>query len=149
MGSANRSNARQGESVNVFVVENSPAMRDSLQSVLSDMSDVKVVGHSVDEQDAIEHIDALLPEVVILDVSLQSGSGIGVLENVKKRHAGIKVMVFTHYTDAFYADRCKGAGADYFFDKSFQFMQLREALWKLAHPSRPDNKINALQIPGG
>jgi len=108
----------------VFVVENSAAMDKGLQSVLSDIPDVTVVGHSVDELDAIEHIDALLPDVVILDVSLQSGSGVGVLKNVKEHHAGIKVMVLTYYSDEFYVDRCKRAGADYFFDKSFQLDQV-------------------------
>ncbi len=111
--------------MNVFVAENSAVMDKYLRSMLSDISGVTVVGHSVDEQDAIKHIDALLPDVVILDVSLQSGSGIGVLENVKKHHAKIKVIMLTYYSDEYYADRCKRAGADYFFDKSFQLAQVR------------------------
>lgn len=129
--------------MNVFVVENSLNMHGSLQSALSDIPEVKVVGHAVSESGAIERIDALLPDAVILDIGLQSGSGIGVLENVKKHHAGIKVMVFTHYTDEFYMDRCKRAGADYFLDKSFQFMQLREVLWKWAHTDRLDDKLRS------
>ncbi|MDE2309261.1 MAG: response regulator transcription factor [Betaproteobacteria bacterium] len=137
--------------MNVFIVENSMIAREALQSALSDMSDVKVVGYAVDEPNAIKRIGALQPDVVILDLGLQSGSGIGVLENIKKCHTTIKVIVFTHYTDDFCVDRCKSAGADYFFDKSFQFMQLREVLWKWAHTDRldnrfrPGNKLDALQ----
>ena len=137
--------------MNVFIVENSLGIRASLQSVLSDMSDVKVVGQAVNEKGAIESIGVLLPDVVILDLGLQSGSGMGVLENVKKCHAAIKVIVFTHYTDESCIDRCKCAGADYFFDKTFQLMQLREILWKWSHTDRldnlfrPDNKFNALE----
>ena len=123
-------------------------MRGSLQSALSDMPEIKVVGHAESEAGAIERIDALLPDAVILDIGLQSGSGIGVLENVKKRHAEIKVMVFTHYTDEFYADRCRRAGADYFFDKSFQFMQLREVLWKWTHTDRIDDKFRSAKKSG-
>lgn len=118
--------------MNVFIVENSTAMNKDLQSMLSDIPDIAVVGHSVDEQDAIEHIDALLPDVVILDISLQSGSGIRVLENVKKRHAGIKVMMLTYYSDEFYVNRCKRAGADFFFDKSFQLPQAHATLLAMA-----------------
>lgn len=129
--------------MNVFVVENSAAMDKGLQSVLSDISDVTIVGHSADEQDAIEHIDALLPDVVILDVSLQSGSGIGVLQNIKEHHAEIKVMVVTYYSDEYYADRCKRAGADYFFDKSFQLAQVRAVFWQWVHTDRLDNKLRS------
>lgn len=141
--------------MNIFIVENSGLARESLQSVLSDMSDVKVIGHAVDEQDAIKRISALLPDAVILDIQLQYGSGMGVLEHVKKHHARIKAIVFTHYIDELYVDHCKRAGADYFFDKSFQFPQLREVLWKWTHTdrldnkSRLDNKLNALQVAGG
>jgi DNA-binding NarL/FixJ family response regulator len=113
------------------------------------MPEVKVVGHAVSEARAIERIDELLPDAVILDLGLQSGSGIGVLESVKKHHAEIKVMVFTHYTDEFYVDRCKRAGADYFFDKTNQLMQLRDVLLEWAYPDRFDNKFNTLQIAGG
>lgn len=129
--------------MNVFVVENSTAMDTGLQTVLSDISDVTVVGHSMDEQDAIEHIDALLPDVVILDVSLQSGSGIVVLENVKKHHAEIKVMVLTYYSGEYYVERCKCAGADYFFDKSFQLAQVRAVFWQWVHTDRLDNKFRS------
>ena len=137
--------------MNVFIAENSEIARETLQSALSDMSDVKVVGYAVDEPNAIKQIGALQPDVVILDLGLQPGSGIGVLENIKKCHTAIKVIVFTHYSDEFCVDRCKSAGADYFFDKSFQFMQLREVLWKWTHTDRldnrfhPGNKLDALQ----
>lgn len=127
--------------MNVFIVENSLAMRASLQSVLSDMSTVKIVGQAENEAGAIERIGVLLPDVVILDIGLQSGSGIGVLENIKKYHAEIRVIVFAHYTDEGCIERCKHAGADYFFDKSHQLMQLREILWKWTHTDRLDDKF--------
>ena len=127
--------------MNVFIVENSLDIRASLQAVLSDMSMLKVVGQAMNESGAIERIGVLLPDVVILSLGLQSGSGIGVLEYVKKFHATIKIIVFTHYTDELCIERCKRAGVDYFFDKSFQLMQLREVLWKWAHTDRLDNKF--------
>ena len=132
---------KKGKVMNVFIVENSLAIRASLQSVLSDMAGVKVVGQAVNETGAIERISFLQPDVVILDLGLQSGSGMGVLENVKKCHDSIKVIVFTHYTDDSCIERCKNAGADYFFDKTFQLMQLREILWKWAHTDRLDNQF--------
>jgi len=128
--------------MNVFIVEDSETVREILRIMLSEFHDVRMVGHAAEEATAIEQIDALLPDVVILDLNLLSGSGGAVLKNVKKHHAGIKVMVLTNCNDEFYVDACKRAHADYFFDKSFQFMQVREvfANWKKA--GLMDNKLS-------
>jgi DNA-binding NarL/FixJ family response regulator len=112
--------------MNVFIVEDSEAMREILRLMLAEFHDVKIAGYAADEAGAIEQINTLLPDVVILDLNLQPGSGIAVLKNIKKHHTDIKVMVLTNCTDEFYVDACKRANADYFFDKSFQFMQARE-----------------------
>ncbi len=121
--------------MNVFIVEDSEVMRENLHSMLSEFHNVKIVGYAVDEAGAIERINALLPDVVILDLNLQSGSGVTVLKNVKKHNPEIKVIVLTNYNDEFYVDACKRAKADYFFDKSFQFMQVREVISKWNHAS--------------
>lgn len=104
-------------------------MREHMQSMLSAIPGVEVVGYAVDELGAIERINKLLPDVVTLDISLKPGSGINVLENIKKQHPEIKVIVLTNYTDEFSANSCKRAGADCFFDKTFQFSRVRSAMW--------------------
>jgi len=104
-------------------------VREHMQSMLSAIPGVTVVGYAEDEPGAIERINMLLPDVVTLDISLKPGSGIKVLENIKKQHPKIKVIVLTNYTDDFSANSCKQAGADLFLDKTFQFSRVRSALW--------------------
>lgn len=53
-------------------------------------------------------------------------------------------MVFTNFTDDFYVKRCMQAGADYFFDKSFQFMRVRAVLWQWLNNGSQDNKLASL-----
>lgn len=128
--------------MNVFIVENLAAADKGLRSLLSGISGVTIVGHSADERDAIEHIDALLPDAVILDAVPQTGTGIGVLGNVKKHHPEIKVMVLADCPDEFHANRCKYVEADYFFDKSFQFAKARAAFWQWIYAEHLDNKLH-------
>lgn len=134
--------------MNVFIVEDSNFVRDQLQFMLSAIPGVAVVGYAEDELGAIEHINSLLPDVVTLDLHLQAGSGIGVLEDVKKHHPAIKVIVLTNYTDKPYADSCKQAGADCFFDKTFQFSRVRSVLWSWVHASQTGNGAAALRETG-
>jgi DNA-binding NarL/FixJ family response regulator len=129
--------------MNVFIVEDSEAMREILRSMLSEFHNIGIVGYAADEAGAIEKINALLPDVVIMDLNLQPGSGIAVLKNIKKHHADIKVIVLTNCTDEFYEDACKRAKADYFFDKSFQFMQVREVFSNWNSANSAINKIDS------
>lgn len=115
--------------MNLFIVEDSEVVRERIQSLLCDIPGIAVVGYAANELDAIERINTLLPEVVTLDLRLQSGSGFNVLENIKKHHPEIKVIVLTNDDNRVYEDTCMRAGADLFFDKSFQFSRVYSALW--------------------
>ena len=130
----------------VFIVEDSAIMLNDLRFMLSDIPGVTVIGMAVDESSAIERINALRPDVVTLDIQLQSGSGLGVLKNIKEHHAGIKVMVLTNCSEKAYIDCCMCLGADYFFDKSLQYAQFRDALRNLAYLEHIDSGCGTLQI---
>lgn len=92
--------------------------------MLSEINGIKVTGHAVGEQGAIEQISATHPDVVVLDIALCPGSGINVLQFIKKHSPSIKVLMLTNYADDFYRNRCIKAGADHFLDKSLQFLQV-------------------------
>lgn len=121
--------------MNVFIVENRTIMLENLRSVLSGIPGITVVGYAADGADVLERVDTLQPGLVILDIGMENGAGIGMLEKLKKRHPGIKVMVLTGCTDEFYADRCRRAGADYLFDRAFQLTRVRAALWQWIYAS--------------
>lgn len=133
--------------MNVFIVEDSDIVREHMQSMLSSIPGVEVVGYAVDELGAIERINTLLPDVVTLDISLKPGSGINVLEHIKKQHPKTKVIVLTNYTDEFSANSCRRAGADCFFDKTFQFSRVRSALWSWINVGHLVNSAAVLREP--
>jgi len=68
---------------------------------------------------------------VILDIRMPGGSGIDVLEDIKKINAAPIVIILTNYPYPQYRKKCMAAGADYFFDKSSEFEKVTEVLKKL------------------
>ncbi len=112
--------------MNVLIVEDSDTVRKNLNSMLAEFDGVRIVGYAVGEEDAIRQVELLHPDAVVLDIKLQSGSGVNVLKHTKKHHADIKVIVLTNCTEDEYVEACRKAHADYFFDKSFQFMRVRD-----------------------
>lgn len=115
----------------VLIVEDSEVVRENLQTMLCGIHGVAVVGHAIDEAGAIERIDSLLPDVVILDIHLQQGLGLNVLIHIRKCHAAIKVIVLSNNADEFYIKCCRLAGADIFLDKYSQFTLVGSVLEQL------------------
>ena len=59
----------------------------------------------------------------------------------KKNHAATKVIVLSNYASEIYISRCRQAGADYFLDKSFQFMLVGAALEQQMSVSEPAEEM--------
>ena len=120
-------------------MEDSEAVRANLCGILSGIAGVEIVAQVADESAAIACAQALLPDVVILDLHLQQGSGLNVLLKIRQNHIESKVMVLSNYAGEPYISRCMEAGADYFLDKSFQFMLVADVLRQLIFAGKQDS----------
>ena len=115
----------------VYVVDDSPLVRERLVSLLSEVDGVDVVGSADNAEEGIAGISMTGPDVAILDIRMPSGSGISVLEEIKKRDDSPTVIMLTNYPYPQYRKKCMDAGADYFFDKSSEFYKVTEVLSRM------------------
>ncbi len=104
--------------MNVFIVENSVSLRERLTLILAGLKGVRVVGHAATAAEAVQKIGQTSPDVVILDIRLDEGTGFEVLEKIKVPHKRPIIVVLTNYPYPQYRVRYMRAGADFFFDKS-------------------------------
>jgi len=104
--------------VDVFVVEDSPAMRQRLIAALEETRSIAVVGWAAGAEEATAAIARLRPGFVVLDLKLAEGSGLRVLERVKRSEPPPVVAVLTNHPEPQYRARCAELGADFFFDKA-------------------------------
>jgi len=115
----------------VFIVDDSRAFQKELINLLSKLKEVEIVGQAEDSVKAMEAIQRLKPDVVILDIPMPGGKGIDALENIKKGKSPPIVIMFTNYPYRQYRKKYMDAGADFFFDKSTEFEKVTEVLKKL------------------
>ncbi len=121
----------------VFIVEDSEIITDRLVAMLDECDPgVEVLGHAGDAAGAIAGIASLRPDAVILDMRLTKGTGLDVLERVKRDRGCPLVMVLTNATEEPYRRKCLSAGAEYFFDKSNEFERVREVFQQLSDGTR-------------
>lgn len=113
----------------VFLADDSALIRERVCGLLA-AGDITVVGHAPSPQGAIEGILASAPDVVVLDVQLEGGSGLQVLRAVRHAAPGIAFVVFSGNSGPAYRKLYLGAGAETFLDKSTQSDQLVQAVTK-------------------
>jgi DNA-binding NarL/FixJ family response regulator len=116
----------------VFIVDDSLIVRARIMTLLSDISDLEVIGHAQNKTEAHSSIKSMLPDVVIIDVQMPGGSGIELLKEIKQFQPPPTTIMFTNYPYAQIRKECRQAGADYFFDKSKDFEKIAQVLSSLA-----------------
>jgi DNA-binding NarL/FixJ family response regulator len=109
-----------------YIVEDSPIILDSLVSALEDLTEVEVVGTAADEQTAVGWMRnaGKSCDLVIIDMFLKSGSGLGVLQAVNQMGSSARRIVLTNYATTEMRRRCDELGADRVFDKSAELDSL-------------------------
>ena len=114
----------------VFVVEDSAAVRERLIELIQEVEDTRVVGEAETYARAVAGITDTRPDVAILDIKLadENGSGIDVLNAVRKTMPAIRAIVMSNYATPQHAKASADAGADYFLDKSVDFDRIPEIL---------------------
>jgi len=126
----------------VFIADDSALVRERLAELISEIEGMEVVGQAGDAPEALEAIQHLRPDVVILDIRMPGHNGIHVLEAIKKSPAAPVVIMLTAFPYPQYRKKCLEVGAEYFFDKATEFEHVAQVVKQLAGRSRclEDNK---------
>lgn len=122
-----------GRDMKVFVVEDSAAVRERLVEMIRGILDVEVVGEAEDFQTAVTGILHTRPDVAVLDIKLadETGSGIDVLNEVRRTLPALRAIVISNYATPQHAKASAEAGAEYFLDKSVDFERIPEILERM------------------
>jgi DNA-binding NarL/FixJ family response regulator len=113
--------------VKVFLADDSAMIRERVAAMLSAKA-MSIVGEAVSPQSSIQGILAVHPDVVVLDIQLEGGSGLEVLRAVRLAEPDIAFVVFSNNSGAAYRKRYLAEGACRFLDKTTEFDQLVPAI---------------------
>ena len=111
----------KARTTNVYIVDDSAAIRARLNDLLSGLEGVRVIGEASGAAQAVTDILAMRPDSVLLDLNLAGTSGMQVLRTVHPQRPEIQFVVLTNHSEPQYRRACERAGAAYFLDKSSEF----------------------------
>ena len=112
--------------MNAYVVEDNATICENLVGALEELTSVKVIGMSATEDEGQIWLDQHPQQwdLVIVDLFLKKGSGMGLVERIKRHRVGQKIIVFSNYVNFNVRKRCAQLGVDAVFDKSTEIDSL-------------------------
>jgi CheY-like chemotaxis protein len=113
--------------IRILLVEDFAPLRTRLTELLNIPGKMSVAATAETELEARNQIEATDFDVLVVDVQLREGSGIGAVREARKRWITAVpslIVVLTNHALPLVRKRCLAAGADHFLDKIRQFDQL-------------------------
>jgi len=95
----------------ILLVDDHPLVREWLTNLINEEPDFEVCGSAGNAREALGLIGTLLPRIVVVDISLDGGSGLELIKDVKAVHPKVDMIVLSMHDEMLYAERAMRAGA--------------------------------------
>jgi DNA-binding NarL/FixJ family response regulator len=126
----------------VLIVDDNKPFVNRVIALLSETRNIGHISTANEHNEASRIFETQKPDVVLLDISMPGKSGMELLKQFKKTHNQCHIIMLTNHADDCYRDRCYDLGADYFLDKSNDFIKVPVILSLIQPTLRPSHIKN-------
>ena len=95
----------------IMLVDDHPVMREGLSQLINHEGDLTVCGQFEDAARAFDATPRLLPDLVVVDLSLKGSSGLELVKNLRANYPKLLILVLSMHDESLYAERALRAGA--------------------------------------
>ena len=100
--------------IRVFLADDHQLFREGIRSLLGHAQDIEVVGEAGDGQDAVTKVTTLLPDVVLMDISMPGMNGLEAAAQIRQAAPSVKVLILTvHETNQYVSQMLQVGAAGY------------------------------------
>jgi len=95
----------------IFLVDDHPLVRERLKQLIVQQPDLDVCGECEEAADCLRQLATLMPDLVIVDLSLKSSHGLELIKDIKVQHRDRRILVLSMHDESLFAERALRAGA--------------------------------------
>ena len=117
-----------GDSIRVLIADDHAVVRQGLRTFLEVQDDIEVVGEASDGEEALSMVEAVSPDVVVMDLLMPRLSGIEATQRIRELRPATKVIVLTSFLDDEKVFAAVRAGAAGYLLKDVRPQELGEAI---------------------
>jgi two-component system response regulator NreC len=114
--------------ITVLLAEDHTIVRKGLRSLLDAEADIQVVGEAENGREAIDKVEQLLPDIVVMDIAMPGLNGLEATRQIKKRFPHVRILVLTVHTNEEYVLQILRAGASGYLVKQAAPTELISAI---------------------
>jgi two-component system response regulator NreC len=133
----------------VLIAEDHQTVREGLKLILGSQPDIEVVGEAGDGVTAVEKARELLPDVVIMDISMPKLNGLKATQKLKESCPNVKVLALTRHKDDGYLQQILNVGASGYVLKQSPSPELLHAVRAVAAGGKYLDPGVAAKVIGG
>ncbi|HEV7373467.1 MAG TPA: response regulator transcription factor [Pyrinomonadaceae bacterium] len=112
----------------ILLAEDHETIRDGLKLLVNSQPDMEIVGEAENGRVALQLAQELLPDVVVMDVSMPELNGLQATKKLKQKCPQVKVLTLTRHTDDGYLQQLLQAGASGYVLKQSKSAELLRAI---------------------
>ncbi|HTE45182.1 MAG TPA: response regulator transcription factor [Gemmatimonadaceae bacterium] len=116
------------ETIRVLLADDHAVVRAGLRAVLNAARDIEVVGEASSGREAIDLVERLHPDVVLMDLSMPGMDGIAATREIVARNLGARVVAVTMHSEREYLAEAMDAGAAGYVVKTDAHRELRNVV---------------------
>ena len=124
---ADASSSRR-RTVRVLIIDNQPIVREGLRRIIELEDDLLVCAEADTLKGARAAIREANPDVIIADISLNQGDGLGLVREVRAHYPQLPILVLSMHDETVYAERILSFGANGYVTKQATREQILHSL---------------------
>ena len=114
--------------ISILIVDDQNILRQGIQALLEPSSKLKVVGTAEDGESAIEQVETLKPDIVLMDIEMPGMNGITATQKISRDFPTSKVIILSGHEDKDAVRQSLQAGAKGYLLKSILAESLEQAI---------------------
>jgi len=118
--------------IRILIVDDHEMVREGLKAILVSEPDFTIIGDASNAAQALESVERLRPDIVLLDVRLPDSSGVKVCQEITKRFPEVAVIILTTFTEEQLVAECIQAGARGYIVKDVERFDLKRSIRAVA-----------------